>query len=365
MYPALAILQNLMKTNNVDVLWVGSEGGMEASIVERVGVTYKAIPAAGIHGTNLFKLPINIYKIIIGILYAWKILYKFKPHVNLFTGGYVAFPLALASRIPFGMFKKPKNFVFVPDIEAGLALKTIARFADTIALTAEKSKNYFPSSANTFVSGYPVREEFYLATRAKAHQHFKLEPHLPVILVFGGSLGARSINQALLGSIMQILTFSQVIHVCGKLNWQEVHEKKVQITSKNPELAKRYFAFDYLYDDMHLALQAADLVICRSGASTLGELPAAGVGAFLVPYPHAWRYQVVNATYLADKGAAVIIRDDELNQVLLPKIKEYLFDKEKLAKMQAAMKSLARPEAAANISQAMFALSKAYQGEKW
>ena len=322
---------------------------MEAAIVERYGVAFKHITAAGVHGVNLCQLPSNLIKLFIGVLQARRILTQFRPDVLFFTGGYVAIPLALAAYLPLRKFKKPSSVLFVPDIEPGLALKTLARFADCIAITAEETKKYLPSSKKTILSGYPVRAAFYEGDRDKARRQFGLNLDLPVVVVFGGSLGARSINQALFSILPQLLEEAQVIHISGKFAWDEVQLERGKLEQQNLLLAQRYHSYAYLHDEMPQALQAADLVICRSGASTLGELPALGTAAILVPYPHAWRYQEINAAFLTQRGAAIMLKDADLMHTLLPTVLDCIRDSEKLKQMSKAMQQLAKPEAAKTI----------------
>ena len=138
-YPALAVLQAL--SDKVDqVLWIGGEGGIEADMVKRENIAFEAIPAAGIHGVGLRSLPGNILRLTHGYFASRRILKSFKPDVLLFTGGFVAVPMALAG-IPY------QSLLYVPDIEPGLALKTIARFSDQIALTTTESTNLFQETS--------------------------------------------------------------------------------------------------------------------------------------------------------------------------------------------------------------------------
>ena len=149
-YPALAVLQTMQ--NKAEVLWVGGEGGMEARLVERAKVPFKTIPAAGVHGVGLKTLPGNVIRLVRGFFAARRILHEFKPDVLFFTGGYVAVPMALAGmRIP--------TVLYVPDIEPALALKTLARFADKIAVTAEESFRFFSHPERLVLTGYPTRTD--------------------------------------------------------------------------------------------------------------------------------------------------------------------------------------------------------------
>ena len=175
----------------------------------------------------------------------------------------------------------------------------------------------------------------------------ELKSALPVVLVFGGSRGARSINFALWRRLSSLLKFAEVIHITGELDWPQVERAKLGLGKA--EIA-RYHPFSYLHEEMIAALGAADLIVSRAGASTLGEYPILGVPSILIPYPNAWRYQKVNADYLAGHGAAVILRDIEIDDRLAPAIENLLSDPSKLSGMAAAAKELAMPEAARSIA---------------
>jgi UDP-N-acetylglucosamine--N-acetylmuramyl-(pentapeptide) pyrophosphoryl-undecaprenol N-acetylglucosamine transferase len=333
-YPALTVSKTLSKSG-LQLLWVGSEGGMEASLVERVGIPFQAIPAAGVHGVALAKLPRNIRRLVSGYQAARKILAAFQPDVLLFTGGYVAIPMALAAR-------GRKSLLFVPDIEPGLALKTLSRFANKIAVSAEESRKFFSNQRKINVTGYPLRDELKKWDKASGLQFFNFDPEIPTILFQGGSSGARSINQAVLGILEKLLEQFQVIHLTGNLDWETV--------SKHTEhLGSRYRAFSYLHE-AGAALSAADLVVSRAGASCLGEYPYFSLPAVLIPYPYAWRYQKVNADYLAERGAAVILNDADLGGDLLPTIERIFAEEGKLAKMNQAMSALRHTDAAEKIA---------------
>jgi UDP-N-acetylglucosamine--N-acetylmuramyl-(pentapeptide) pyrophosphoryl-undecaprenol N-acetylglucosamine transferase len=147
--------------------------------------------------------------------------------------------------------------------------------------------------------------------------------NLPVFLVMGGSRGARSINQALFSALPELLKSMQIVHASGALDWPAVE----QVRASLPEhLAVRYHAYSYLHDEIGAALAAADLVLSRAGSSALGEYPYFNLPAVLVPYPHAWRYQRVNADYLARKEVAIVIEDGELNQRFLPAVQSLMAD---------------------------------------
>jgi UDP-N-acetylglucosamine--N-acetylmuramyl-(pentapeptide) pyrophosphoryl-undecaprenol N-acetylglucosamine transferase len=359
-YPALSVLKQMMSANpelvpgkpaqtrtasanELKVLWVGGSGGMEEDLVKREGLRFEAIPAAGVHGVSWRSLPGNLWLLGRGFFSSRRILRKFRPDVLFFTGGYVAVPMALAARL----MHRSKSLLYVPDIEPGLALKTIARFSDCITLTVEESEQFFPKHPSKVVTGYPLRPGLDHWTREEARNYFALPEHMPVLLVLGGSRGARSINRAVIGALPELLREMQIIHVTGKLDWQMVEQVRYSLSA---DQLSHYRPYPFLYDEIGAGMCLADLAITRAGASTLGELPIFGLPAILVPYPHAWRYQRVNASYLVRQGAAFQIEDSQLADQIIPKVCGLLADKERLESMSRAMRALAQPAGASKIA---------------
>jgi undecaprenyldiphospho-muramoylpentapeptide beta-N-acetylglucosaminyltransferase len=337
-YPALAVVEELRK--DAEVLWVGGEGGMETPLVTRAGISFESIPAAGVHGVGLRALPKNSLALIRGYFTARKIIQRFSPDVMFFTGGYVGVPVALAG------WKVPK-VAFVPDIEPALALKVIGLTVDVIAVTTEASQKYYRQRQKVVVSGYPIRRAIRNIEKQSGRKLLNLHDEKPIVLIFGGSRGARSINFALWKILDQLLKKAQVLHITGTLDWDRVEEVKSSISEDRIE---EYHPFSYLHDEMGAALASADLVVSRAGAATLGEYPFFGLPSILVPYPHAWRYQKVNADYLSRLGAATQIQDEELDDRLLPTIFRLLEDPEQLRRMGEAARLSATPSAVQVIS---------------
>ena len=345
MYPALAVHSALAaRITHLDTLWVGGEGGMEESLVKRQGIQFQAIPAAGVHGVGLGTLPRNLMTIMRGVIAARRILNEFKPDVMFFTGGYVAVPVALAGRsIP--------SLLYVPDIEPGMAIKSLSGMAHVIAVTTEESQKFFKKKI--LETGYPLRADLTLWDRQTAIQHLGVSGTLPVLLVFGGSKGAHTLNQAVLNNLRALLEKFEIVHISGAPDWQIVRQAREQMP---PQLGVRYHVMEYLHE-MGAALAAADLVVSRAGASSLGEYPLFGLPAILVPYPHAWRYQKVNADYLTRRGAAVMLQDHRLGDELLPTLNVLMDNPNKLRAMRAAMFELSHPRAAEKIASALIGLA--------
>jgi UDP-N-acetylglucosamine--N-acetylmuramyl-(pentapeptide) pyrophosphoryl-undecaprenol N-acetylglucosamine transferase len=313
---------------------------MEADLVTRAGIDFITIPAAGVHGVGLKALPGNLARLMRGYGAARKVLREFNPDVMFFTGGYVAGPVAFAGR-------KIPTAIYVPDIEPGLALKLLSRFADRITVTSEDSHRYFPNDDRVAVTGYPVRSEMSEWDQSEAYKVFNFSPDLPTLLVTGGSLGALSINKALTAELPALLKEMQIVHLVGARTWEQF----IDVADALPaNLRVRYKAYPYLHENIGAAFSIADLVVSRAGASSIGEYPHFGIPAILVPYPYAWRYQKVNADYLSRQGAAITLTDESLSAELVSLVLDLMRDSEQREAMRLKMQSLACKDAAGKIA---------------
>ncbi len=320
---------------------------MEADLVKRAGVPYSAIPAAGVHGVGLKAMPRNLLQLGRGYRASRRLLRQFRPDVVFFTGGYLAAPIALAARLPFGGLRRPRSLVFIPDIEPGWALQFLVRISDQVALSTEDSRAYLPASARATVTGYPVRTDLQHWNRPDSLRVLGLQAGLPVLTILGGSKGAHSINQAVFSALPALTQTMQVVHVTGQPDWESAG-----IALQGLPQARRsfYHPYAYLHEEIGAALAAADLILSRAGASTLGELPLFGTPAILAPYPYAWRYQHVNAGYLVQRGAAILVKDADLPEQILTLVPDLISDPVRLSTMKTAMAALAKPQAAADIA---------------
>ncbi len=316
---------------------------MEQALVERAGIPFTAIPAGGLHGVGLVRMTRNTLKLVAGTLKTWQLIGQRKPRALLTTGGFVSAPVAVACwlrRVPI--------LLYLPDIEPGLAVKFVAKFAAKIGVTTEDAAKYFPAR-KTIVTGYPTRSGFAQADRLAAIRQFELVGDRKTLLVFGGSKGARSINRAIETVIEALLLKYQVIHISGATDAAEVQAKREALPA---HVKRHYHVFEYVHD-MGLAFAAADLVVSRAGASILGEYPLFGLPSILIPYPHAWRYQKVNADYLVTRGAALRLDDETLSETLLSTIEQLMSDEAQLRALSLAARSLARPDPALKLAQTL------------
>jgi undecaprenyldiphospho-muramoylpentapeptide beta-N-acetylglucosaminyltransferase len=347
-YPALAVVEALAADS---ILWIGSEGGVEQELVERAGVPLETIPAGGLHGMSPLTVARNVLRLARGLIKSYRIVADWKPDVLFVTGGFVAAPVALACWL-----RRAPIVVYLPDIEPGWAIKFLSILATRIAVTAEASRKFLPAR-KVVVTGYPVRQELVRArvSRAEAQAHFGLDPARKTILVSGGSKGAQTLNRALSKMLHRAVDRWQVIHICGAQDATAMQAQREQLSD---EQKAHYKLYAYLHGkEMGLALAAADVAVSRAGASILGEYPLMGLPAILAPYQFAWRYQKVNADYMAGQGAAVRLDAQDLEQTLWPTLEGLLNDEARLTAMRESALSLARPEAAAALALQLRALA--------
>lgn len=326
------------------MLFVGESDGMERALVEREDVPFATIHAGALNGVGVFGMVRGVLRLLRGLREALGHIAAFRPDVVLLTGGFVGVPMALAARL-----RRVPAVVYLPDIEPGLALNLMARFAQRIAVTTEESAR-FVAEEKMVVTGYPVREAFAGANRDDARARLGLPAEGPVLLVFGGSRGAQSINRAVVAGIEELTAVCNVVQVTGATSWPEVADAHVQASAS---VRARWRVHQYLHEEMVDAMAAADLTVCRSGASALGELPCVGLPAILVPYPYAWRFQKVNAQYLVDRGAAMLLEDGALAGELVTRVVGLLQNSAELSAMRAASLKLAQRDGAERIARVM------------
>jgi len=350
-YPTLVIAAALRRElpagDELEPLYLGSQEGAEVDLMQRADIPLHLVSSGPIRGRSPWELARNTARMAAGVRQARRVLSEFGPQVVLSTGGYTSFPVALAARsrrIPIALY--------LPDVYPGWAARAIARLAHRIAVTAPESLRRLPP-AKAVVTGYPVRDEFWQATRPEGRQRLGLDAEEKVLFVAGASQGAHSINEAVADNLRRLLELCEVIHISGHADEEWLAGLAEELPAK---LRSRYHLFGYLHEEFPWAMAAADLALCRAGASVLGELSAVGLPAILVPYPYAGAHQRLNARHLADNRAALILDDRDLGS-MLSLVSDLLQDSTRLKAMSEASRRLARPEAARNIAKLILDLS--------
>ncbi len=356
-YPALTLL-NTVKEKNPDAnfLYVGTEQGLESDIVPKAGIKFSALNLEG--GFERHFTLENIHRAanaLMSVRQAFKIIEKFKPAAVVGTGGYVCGPILLAASL-----SKIPTLIQEQNAIAGITNKILSKFVSKIAVGTEAALKYFPQE-KTVYTGNPIRKEVLAASREDGLKKFAFAPDKPVILISGGSRGARSINLAMIDVLKKAAEnpSAQFLHVTGKAEFESVTEKLKEVGLNTENLPDHIKVVPYLYD-MPQAMAMADLAVFRAGATGIAELTARGVPAILIPFPFAAEnHQEHNARALSEVGAARLILNKDLNsEILSGNIEELLKNPEELKKMAAASKSLGKPDAAEKISEMILSLAK-------
>ena len=342
-YPALTLIDAIKnKRPDAEFLYVGTEKGLEADIVPKAGINFVALKMEGgleRHFTleNIFRAADAVWS----IKRASDIVKNFKPSAVVGTGGYVCGPILLAaSLLKFPTLIQEQNAV------AGVTNKILSKFVDKIAVGTRDALKNFPTDKTTY-TGNPIRKEVLAAKKSDGLKEFNFTDDKPIVLISGGSRGARSINNAMIDVLKSAAekNSAQFLHVTGKGEFDSVMEKLSDLDAPNVKIVP------YLYN-MPTAMAMADLAIFRAGATGLAELTARGVPAILIPYPFAAEnHQEFNARSLVDAGAARMILNKDLTaEILSATLDELLSSPEKLKSMAQASLSLGKPNAADEIA---------------
>lgn len=307
-YPALAIAEGIQKKyNDVEIIYAGSESGPEKDLAQRAGLEFRPIPVAPLTGRMSLKLLASAFKNFCGVSASSRFLKSYKPDIVIGTGGYVCGPVMLAAtKCNFPTLLHEQNAVM------GRANKMLSDKVDKICLTFNIISGDFKEYKKSVITGLPVREKILSADKAKGIEFFGLDPQKKVVLITGGSQGARHINQVLLECVPEIIKAGgQVLHLAGPKLYEETLQMAESLGFANEP---NYKAVSYLHE-MEMALGAADIVICRSGASFLAEVMAVGRASILIPYPYAiGDHQRANAMSLVNRKAAAMVLDSDLNK---------------------------------------------------
>ena len=348
MYPGLAVARALdaemtARGENLDLLYIGVRGRIDETIVPREGIAFKAVSAGPLRVSSPISFGTNVARLGLGVMQSLWTLMRFRPDAVFATGGYASVPVGVAARV----LRKPL-VVFLPDVTPGWAVRLLSKLATRMTTTSERALQHLPANKSVVV-GYPVRDTFWSLSREEARARMGLPLDEKVLLVTGASLGARKNNEAVVAALPRLLQHCIVVHVTGAADEAWAIEQCDRVTGS--AFRERYIVRGYM-DDMPAAMVAADLAVMRAGASTLGELPAAGLPAVLVPGEYEGWSQAPNAEYLQEQSAAVMLRNADLSS-LAGVVTGLLADDARLAAMGAAMRQLARPDAARDLARTL------------
>jgi UDP-N-acetylglucosamine--N-acetylmuramyl-(pentapeptide) pyrophosphoryl-undecaprenol N-acetylglucosamine transferase len=346
LYPAIAIAEELLKKDpNTKIVFVGTKDKIEARVVPQKGFEFHTIWISGFSRRLKIDNIIFPLKVFVSLIQSLFVITKVKPNVVVGTGGYVCGPILFVASL-IGI----PTVVHESNSYPGVTTKMLAGRVSKVFVQFDVTKQWLSSTASVEVVGNPTREELSFVTRNEGCAFFKLDPNKRTVFVFGGSLGAASINKVMPEIVNDAIANDyQIIWQTGETDWQSANE----IQQHKNIVVKKYI------DRMDCGYAAADIVVSRSGATTLAELTRIGKPAILVPYPFAAaNHQVMNAETLADAGAALMITDSELKNNLLSSIRELLFDDQKQKSMREKSLGIGKPNAGREIAQKIIMLSK-------
>jgi UDP-N-acetylglucosamine--N-acetylmuramyl-(pentapeptide) pyrophosphoryl-undecaprenol N-acetylglucosamine transferase len=338
--PALAIADTIaVREPDSEIVFSGTENGLEAELIKRAGYQMELIRARGISETRRKRFCAFIRENTAGVSAGLRLIRKYRPHLVIGTGGYVCSPLVLAA-----LFLRVPVLLHEQNAFPGRSNRLFAPYTKSVCISFAESKKYFSKRSHLRLSGNPVRREFFELERKEARRTLGLDDSTFLVLMMGGSVGASSLSES-------------VIHLKDNQVWKTLAAQGVRIKlSTGHDQAKDYVepakavpgvdAEAYIHDGA-VWMAACDLFIGRAGAMTCAELAALGKASILVPYPYAISdHQTHNAATMTDAGAAELLTDAELSgDVLAEKIRGYVSDRALLDMMEKAAAQLAIPNA--------------------
>jgi|LSQX01.1.fsa_nt_gb UDP-N-acetylglucosamine--N-acetylmuramyl-(pentapeptide) pyrophosphoryl-undecaprenol N-acetylglucosamine transferase len=329
--PGIAIAKEILSNEpDAEILFVGTEKGLESKLVPREGFDIKYIEVKGFRR----KLSLDTFKTVGKLLKSFgpikQIIKEFEPDAVIGTGGYVCFPVVFSAAL-----KKIPTIIHEQNAFPGITNKILARYVDEVAISFEEARSRFKGKAKITFTGNPIRNDLLSLDRAKARENLGIAVDVPLVVVFGGSLGAKHINECVRDMINlhgSEISYNLILATGMK------HYEKVMRYIKDP-LPDNIQVVPYIYN-MGEVLAAADLAVTRGGAITISELSVLGVPAILIPSPFvAENHQEYNARALENKGAAVVILQSQLtHEILYGQIQKLIKDKELRIKMTSAAK---------------------------
>ncbi|MCL4079105.1 undecaprenyldiphospho-muramoylpentapeptide beta-N-acetylglucosaminyltransferase [Coriobacteriia bacterium Es71-Z0120] len=344
-YPALTVARILEQDGRDEVIFVGAPDSLEARLVGEAGIRFVGLPAAGFDRARPITLVTSGARVVSSVARGVALIWKERPDAVVGFGGYASLPVGIAAALT-----KTPLVVHEQNSVPGLANRFLSRFAQAVAVTYPGSVKHLKRPERAVVTGNPVREQIRSADRSRGREALGLAGDSTVLLVFGGSRGARHINEALVRIWPRLASVDglQVVHVAGRIEAASVAEAMAAALSASDG---RYQLHEYI-DDMGSAIAAADVIVSRAGATSLAEITAIGRAAVLVPYPYATDdHQTLNARAVAAAGAALVVPDAELDgEAFVDAVMRLVSDARLREEMAAASAKLGRPDAGERVA---------------
>lgn len=351
-YPALALIHEIQKQEpDSTFLYLGARNGLEQDIVLREGIPFQSLVITGFKRKITLENIKTVANFLRAVAKAKRLIRHFSPDVVIGTGGYVAGPVVYAAaKLDVPTVIHEQNSV------PGLTNKFLSRYVDRVAVSMQEASEFFPQDKCEF-TGNPRASEILNGNKEKAYESPGLSPDKKTVLIFGGSRGARPINEAVLSLINQMGDKPyQILYVTGEAHYDKVMEEVKQKGLPDNMLIKPFL------HNMQDVLAASDLVVSRAGATTIAELTALGLPSILIPSPYVTNnHQEKNARALEKNGAAMVLTENELSgERLLSEIDAILSNEQKLSDMKHAAKAQGVPDASEKLYQVLDELVKGH-----
>lgn len=348
-YPGIAIAEEWRRRHpDSEVVFIGTSRGLEARAIPQAGFALRTIAARGFPRRLGWGIAQASFAAARSLMQASSLLRELRPDAVVVTGGYVSGPVGLMAKIRrIPLLVQEQNSV------PGATNRWLGLIADEVHISFMESRNFFRRRNNLKVTGNPIRRSLLRQDRASAYEALRLDPERRTLLVFGGSLGAASLNRAFSDALPRLYRIPGL-----QVVWQTGADQAAEIHARFERTPVPVHVVPYL-EQMDKAYAVADLAVCRAGAMTIAELTACGVPAILVPYPHATHdHQTLNARGLVERGAAEMIPDAELQgDDLAARIVRLLGDESKLRRMARNARAFSRTNAAERIVVSIEALA--------
>ena len=315
--PNLALIPALKK-EGYEIVYIGSEQGMEKGLIEKENITYYGIPTGKLRRYLSFKNVTDVFRVISGIKEATSLIRKLKPDIVFSKGGFVAVPVVLGAK-----FNKVPVIVHESDMTPGLANKIAMPFAKKVCTTFPETVNYI-TKGKGINTGTPIRKQLFEGQKQKGLELCGFTEEKPIIMVMGGSLGSVKINVQLRGALPTLLKDFQLVHICGKGNFDKKLENK-----------KGYKQFEYLSEELPHIFAMSDVVISRAGSNSISEFLALKKPNLLIPLSaKASRGdQILNAQSFEKQGFSIVLQEEDMTYVSLEKAVRSLYnDRQKYIK---------------------------------
>lgn len=345
LYPAIAVADMIKVLKpEAEILFVGTKDKIESKVVPSKGYNFESITISGFSRKLTFKNLLFPFKFLIGLFQSFLINMKFKSVVAIGTGAYVSGPViwsasVLGSRV---MLLEQNSF-------PGVTNRLLEKQAEEIHLSFEDARNYFKYQKKLHVTGNPIRIDLELSDKKSAKKKLDMDTGKKTLLVIGGSLGAGSINKAIEKNI-SLLEEADI-----QIFWQTgsgYYKDYSKLNSKNVKVVP-------FIEDVALAYSAADLVVARAGATTIAETALLGLPVIFVPSTNvAANHQYKNAKSLENENAAYLLTDEKVEEKLFEKVKDLIFDEEKLEQYRSNIKNFSKPDAVKNIAESAIRMAE-------